>query len=240
MLEGTNLIKDPGIKDTSLPEELSTVRWTKGGACVHRSPTVKEDDVIGVYIYEMICMYTKWNTYINIYDISIDITPRYIHYTYIYIYMCGCIYIYMYVSGCQRLLPLNNPVVLVDSIGLFVSAPHFGSGNACHPVVKQLPMWITAPNSKLISSSPKKEIVPKQPSLLKIQEIQQNKHYWVPFPPPKKKKNITRCIKNYIYIYICILNYLNNVYIYNIYKKNIIYNYIHVMDIKTSRSSNMT
>lgn len=46
----------------------------------------------------------------------------------------------MYVSGCQGVLPLNNPVVLVDSIGLFVSAPHFGSGNACHPVIKQLPI----------------------------------------------------------------------------------------------------
>lgn len=83
MLEGTNLIKDPGIKDTSLPEELRTfcklgVRWTKRGAGCAPESLVKEDDVIcnrciyiytwnDMYLYQIKYLY-KYIWYLNWYN----------------------------------------------------------------------------------------------------------------------------------------------------------------------------
>jgi len=51
MLEGTNLIKDPGIKDTSLPEDVEDGEVKKRGRVVHRrSYSKRRFIVIGIYI----------------------------------------------------------------------------------------------------------------------------------------------------------------------------------------------
>lgn len=90
----------------------------------------------------------------------------------------------MYVSGCQGLLPLNNPVVFGGFNWLLCFRSPF--------VIKQLPMWITAPNNKLTNKQFSEKGDSPQPAKCSQKFRNFNKKQlicWVPFPPPKKKKN---------------------------------------------------